>query len=262
MINKLHLRYTLAPMRVEQRKITLIASYTDFGSTGPYQGQMAAVLASQAPQTPQISLMSDAPVFDAQSAGLLLANLCDDLPGDTLVLAVVDPGVGGNRRPLMLKTESFLFVGPDNGLFIPLVRRSQSCMVEAITWRPARLSNSFHGRDLFAPVAAQLANGQEVEGRPVKPDDLVGFNRSQDANRLIYLDHYGNAITGIEGKNVSDNQVFTLRSEDLRYARTFEEVPVGQAFWYRNSMGLVEFAVNRGSAAKQLKLELGMSIEL
>ncbi len=249
-------------MYADQPGIALIASFTDFGPTGPYQGQMAAVLASQAPTTPQISLMADAPMFDAHSAGLLLSSLCEELPANTLVLAVVDPGVGGDRRPLMIKTERTLFVGPDNSLFIPIVRRNQTSKIETIGWRPKRLSESFHGRDLFAPVAAKLANGEEVAGSPVKPQQMVGFDSPHDGNRIIYIDHYGNAITGINAEHVNHHIVITISDTPLHYARTFSEVPAGQAFWYRNSMGLIEFAVNCGNAASLLNLEIGMPIDL
>lgn len=245
-------------MQIDKPDIPLIASFTDFGLTGPYQGQMLAVLAARSPRIPAVTLMADAPMFDPQSAGLLLSCLCDDLPAGTLILAVVDPGVGGNRRPIMLMTERNLFVGPDNGLFIPIVSRADHCAIETIEWCPERLSDSFHGRDLFAPVAARLANGEAVTGSPLAPQDLVGFDAPVDGNRVIYIDHYGNAITGIRDEAVEDDRVFYIGCIELRYARTFTEVPVGQGFWYRNSLGLVEFAVNRGSAANLLGLEVGI----
>lgn len=249
-------------MYVEKQDITLIASYTDFGPTGPYQGQMAAVLASQAPGIPHVTLMADAPMFDPHSAGILLASLCQDLPEHTLVLAVVDPGVGGSRQPLMIRSERQLFVGPDNGLFVPMVKRARVCDIETISWRPARLSESFHGRDLFAPVAAKLATGQVVQGNPIKPEALVGFDSPQEGHRIIYIDHYGNAITSIHAEALNDSDILGSGDTALHFARTFDEVPVGQGFWYRNSMGLIEFAVNRGSAADRYQLELGTPIEL
>ncbi|MCU7929114.1 MAG: SAM-dependent chlorinase/fluorinase [Candidatus Thiodiazotropha sp. (ex Dulcina madagascariensis)] len=240
----------------------MIATFTDFGPTGPYQGQMAAVIATQAPKIPQVTLMADAPMFDPQSAGLLLSCLCNNLPPHTLVLAVVDPGVGGNRRPIMIKNERNLFVGPDNGLFIPIVRRSDDCEIETIAWRPHRLSETFHGRDLFAPVAAKLATGKEVEGSPLKLQEMAGYDSPLDDKRIIYIDNYGNAITGINAEAIRNDKVFFVNDTAVHYARTFSEVSAGQAFWHRNSMGLVEFAVNRGSVARLLNLDLGMPVEL
>jgi hypothetical protein len=249
-------------MRVDTPGISLIASFTDFGPTGPYQGQMAAVLASRAPTIPHVTLMSDAPMFDAQASGILLDSLCREMPDNTLFLAVVDPGVGGDRRPLMIRTDRHLFVGPDNGLFVPAVRRSDACEIEVIRWRPERLSESFHGRDLFAPVAARLATGQAVEGSPLKPQELLGFTSLYPGKRIIYIDRYGNAITSIGAKEIDEGEILEISGTALHYARTFDEVAVGQAFWYRNSMGLIELAVNRASAAQLLNLELGTPIKV
>jgi S-adenosylmethionine hydrolase len=223
---------------------------------------MAAVLATLAPNIPQVTLMADAPMFDPQSAGRLLSCLCGNLPRQTLVLAVVDPGVGGDRRPIMIKNESNLFVGPDNGLFAPIVRRCANCKIETIDWRPLRLSETFHGRDLFAPVAAKLATGKEVEGSPLTAQEMVGFDSSFDDNRIIYIDHYGNAMTGINAGAISDDTIFSVNGIELHYARTFSVVPAGQAFWYRNSIELVEIAVNRGSAVRSLGLESGTQVSL
>jgi S-adenosylmethionine hydrolase len=249
-------------MYPDNPQIPLIAMFTDFGLTGPYQGQMAAVIATQAPSTPQVTLMADAPMFDPQSAGLLLSSLCAHLVPDALVLAVVDPGVGGDRRPVMVKNERNLFVGPDNGLFIHIVRNSADCAIETILWRPNQLSATFHGRDLFAPVAAKLARGKEVEGSPLRPQDMVGYDMPVETNRIIYIDHYGNAITGINAETINNDRVLYVKGTALRYARTFSEVSAGHGFWYRNSIGLVELAVNRGSIARALNLDLGLQIEL
>ena len=242
--------------------IELIASFTDFGSTGPYQGQMDAVLALLAPKTPKVTLMTDAPMFDAQAAGLLLSALCINMPPHTLYLAIVDPGVGSRRRALMVQTERSRFVGPDNGLFVPVVKKSHACEIAAIEWRPERLSESFHGRDLFAPVAAKLANGEEVEASPLHVEEMVGFDSLIDRNQIIYLDHFGNAMTGLDAETIDEGTVVSVNGHALRHARTFSEVPAGDPFWYRNSIGLIELAVNCGSAAGLLDLALGMSFEL
>jgi S-adenosylmethionine hydrolase len=247
-------------MQSDKPQLPLIATYTDFGLNGPYQGQMAAVIASLAAEVPCVTLMADAPMFDPHAAGLLLSSLCHDLPLHTLILAVVDPGVGGERRPLMINNGRHLFVGPDNGLFIPILRDSEQIEIETITWRPQRLSATFHGRDLFAPVAARLASGEAVEGDPLRLEEMVGYNSVSDANRIIYIDHYGNAMTGIDAETISDDQCFSVNRTTLHYARTFSEVGQGQPFWYRNANGLVEFAVNRGSVTRLLGLKLGMPV--
>jgi S-adenosylmethionine hydrolase len=247
-------------MNTNKLSVELIACFTDFGCIGPYQGQMLAVLATQAPKIPCVTLMSDAPMYDPYGAGILLERLCNDMPAKMVVVAVVDPGVGGTRRPLMVKTPRALFVGPDNGLFVPVVQRSRGCDIEIIEWRPERLSESFHGRDLFAPVAAKLANGEEVKGTPLKSCNMIGMEVSRDNHRIIYIDHYGNAITNISGEDVEDSDVVMINDHALQYARTFSEVSMGQAFWYRNSIDLLELAVNCNSAVALLNLKLGMPL--
>src|SRR5512143_1221602 len=138
----------------------MILLFTDFGWTGPYVGQMKAVLAAAAPGVPVIDLMHDAPAFRPRPAGVLLAALLAEVPAGAVVLAVVDPGVGTARAPLAVSVDGRWLVGPDNGLFAPTLRCDRAAEAWEITWRPARLSASFHGRDLFAPIAASIAAGK------------------------------------------------------------------------------------------------------
>ena len=138
----------------------MIFIFTDFGLEGPYVGQMKAVLACEAPGVPVIDLFADLPAFDAQAAAYLLAAYGGRLPAGGVCLSVIDPGVGGARAPLALSADGRWYVGPDNGLFAIVARRAESLEAWRITWRPAGLSASFHGRDLFAPVAARLARGE------------------------------------------------------------------------------------------------------
>ncbi len=138
----------------------MIVLFTDFGWQGPYVGQMKAVLAKQAPREPLIDLMHDVPTFNPRAAAYLLASLIDPFPPDTVFLTVVDPGVGSQlRSPCVMKAAGRWYVGPDNGLFNVIAKQAASYMAWEIDWRPDTLSDSFHGRDLFAPVAAQLARG-------------------------------------------------------------------------------------------------------
>ncbi|HLO74902.1 MAG TPA: SAM-dependent chlorinase/fluorinase, partial [Magnetospirillum sp.] len=140
-----------------------IGLFTDFGSSGIYLGQVRSVLVGAAPQCPVVDLMSDAPAWNPRAAAYLLAALAPYWPADMVVMAVVDPGVGSKRLPLLAEIDGRWFVGPDNGLFAILARRAATCRTWAITWQPRALSASFHGRDLFAPVAARLAVGEAPE---------------------------------------------------------------------------------------------------
>ena len=147
----------------------MILLFTDFGWQGPYVGQLHLALAQEAPGIRVIDLMHDAPAFSPIAAGHLLSALVDRVPAEAVVVAVVDPGVGSARHPLLVEAAGRRFVGPDNGLLAPVTHRYEAVDVRIIEWRPPRLSASFHGRDLFAPAAARLVRGAEVATTP-SPD--------------------------------------------------------------------------------------------
>jgi S-adenosyl-L-methionine hydrolase (adenosine-forming) len=240
----------------------MIVLFTDFGDVGPYVGQVKAVLERDAPGIPVIDLLHDAPMFQARASSYLLASLIDVFPPNVVFVCVVDPGVGGSRAPAIVRADGRQFVGPDNGLFEIVMRRANERSFRRITWQPETLSASFHGRDLFAPVAAKLARGENVpsENRPEQearrphwPDDL---------KEVIYLDTFGNAMTGVRAKTVSNNAEMIVNGHRLVRARTFSDLPEGGAFWYENSSGLVEFAVNQGDAKSALGIDVGSKFSI
>ncbi|MEQ8967886.1 MAG: SAM-dependent chlorinase/fluorinase [Azospirillaceae bacterium] len=246
----------------------MILLYTDFGTAGPYVGEMHAVLAARAPGVPAIDLMHDAPVFGPRPAAYLLAALAEGLPAEAIVVAVVDPGVGTARRPIAVEAGGRWFVGPDNGLLAPVLRRARRAggvaprAVELVSEHGARLSATFHGRDLFAPAAAAIARGEGPPGRPI---DAAGLDRPDwpdDLAEVIYLDGYGNAMTGLRASVLPAGACLRVGGRALPAARTFGEMPEGAAFAYENSSGLMEIAVNRGSAAAALGLATGTPVEV
>ena len=172
---------------------------------------------------------------------------------------MVDPGVGGERDAIVVRADGRTFVGPDNGLFSVLWQRARRRRCWRIRWRPARLSASFHGRDLFAPVAAALEKGIP-RGWLSPKDRLDELLDARDMARVIYVDHYGNAMTGLRAGSVSRRSMLVVGKKAVRYARTFEEAP--GLFWYENSIGLVEIAANGGSAARLLGLRIGSRVAL
>jgi S-adenosylmethionine hydrolase len=235
----------------------VIVLFTDFGLSGPYTGQMKAVLIQQAPGVPVIDLFADAPAFDPELSAYLLAAYEGAFPAETVFLCVVDPGVGTARRPVVVRADERWFVGPDNGLFEPVVRRARAAEAWTIDWRPERLSASFHGRDLFAPVAARLARGEAPPGAALPLDALRRPDWPDELARIVYVDVYGNAMTGIRAATLPVDAVLRVGGHDIRRARTFGAVPAGAALWYENSNGLAEIAVNRGRAADILGLVVG-----
>lgn len=240
----------------------MIVLFSDFGAQGPYLGQMEMVVRQALPSAAVVNLLADAPRFDPRASAYLLAALASSVPREAVVLAVVDPGVGGERAPLVVEADGRLFVGPDNGLFELLLRRAKVARAWEISWRPERLSASFHGRDLFAPIAARLAAGLAPEDAGCRPlaEPPRRADWPDDLPAVIYHDHYGNAWTGLRASALAGDAVLRAGGLELGRARTFSDVPPGQAFWYENSSGLAEIAVNGGAAAGLPELALGNSV--
>jgi S-adenosylmethionine hydrolase len=240
----------------------MILLFTDFGASGHYVGQLKTVLSHLAPLEVVVDLMHDAPVFSPRSAGYLLAALTTYIPPGSVVLAVVDPDVGTERLPLIVKIGEIWFVGPDNGLLAPAVQRANVISnAWKITWRPPRLSVTFHGRDLFAPVAAKLACGQKVPSSQISINQIIRPDWPSDLLEIIYIDNYGNAMTGLRVTSLpnADAQLF-CGSKRLVRGVTFSQVEKNSPFWYENSLGLAELAISSGNAAVTLGLKVGDSI--
>ncbi len=236
-----------------------LVTFTDFGPFGPYLGQMIAALKQHAPGVEVIDLLNNAPLQDPKRAGFLLAALARWWPVGTVFVGVVDPGVGTARLPVALCADGRWFVGPDNGLFNAVAVQSENYSWYRIVWQPEKVSFSFHGRDVFAPVAAWLATAKH-EGilEPWPGPELKDY--PQELPEVIYLDYYGNAITGLRFRPELIRRNLRCGDRVLGYASTFGEVAEGQAFWYGNSMGLVEIAVNRKSASLALGLKIGSKV--
>ena len=234
----------------------MVFLFTDFGIGGLYVGQVKAVLEEHAPKVPVIDLLHDAPAFNVNAGAHLLAALAARLPKGSVTLAVVDPGVGGRREPAAVLADGRWFVGPDNGLISVAAARAKKHEAFSIGWRPKELSASFHGRDLFAPVAAMLARGDRKMPKLNKATLAVSLG-ADDLGEVIYVDHFGNLVTGLRAGNVPRNRDLVINGRAVRYARVFSEVGQGEVFWYENSLGLVELAVNSASAQQVLGLKPG-----
>jgi hypothetical protein len=236
----------------------LIALFTDFGLAGPYTGQMKAVLQRDAPGTPVVDLFADAPSARPQPAAYLLAAYAAWFPPGTVFLCVVDPGVGGPRAPLIIEADRRWYVGPDNGLFEVVLRRAAKARVWHITFKPTSLSASFHGRDLFAPVAARLARGRPPPGKPHQPTRFPAW--PDDLAEIVYIDHYGNAITGLRAAALPPDARLGVAGGVLPRVRSFSEVPRGVALCYENANGMMEVAINSGRADEVLGLTVGSKL--
>ncbi len=226
----------------------MLVLFTDYGWHDPYVGQLKAILSRSAPQVPVIDLLHAIPDFNAHAGAHLLAALAGGFAPGAVFLCVVDPGVGGPREAMVVEADGRWYVGPDNGLLSIVAARAADTKVWRIHWRPERLSDTFHGRDLFAPIAAEIAAGRWPEDRLTQVSALeVRFDAAD-------LPRRGGLVETFNGVEV--------RGQALIWRRTFSEANKGEAFWYVNSAGLVEIAANRASAAGILGLKVGDLVRL
>lgn len=238
-----------------------IVLFTDFGSSDLYLGQVKAVLHRHAPSANVIDLLHEVPAFDVRAGAHLLDALKAAFPQGSVFLAVVDPGVGSDREALVVEADGRSYVGPDNGLLSVVAARAQARRFRRIAWRPASLSDSFHGRDLFAPVAAMVAQGSLPREFLQDTATLAVDFGAGDLAQILYVDHYGNCVTGIRAAAAPRHRRLLVRGLRLAYARVFAEAEPGTPFWYEDSMGLVEIALARGDAARVLGLTPGDRLE-
>ncbi len=236
-----------------------ILLFTDFGSEGPYVGQVELAIRELLPEAVVINLFSDVPRWNPRAAAYLLAGYARCGPPGTVWVCVVDPGVGSFRdRPVVVRCRLRWYVGPDNGQFDVLRLREPDCRTWPLAYRGEELSSSFHGRDLYAPAAARLAAGWRPEGEGEQA--AAASDLPADGFEVIYLDHFGNAMTGIRPGALPEGAVLEAAGHHFEPARTFSDRPPGSPLWYVNSNGLVELACNAGSAAQRLGLEVGMAV--
>ncbi|NWG87892.1 MAG: SAM-dependent chlorinase/fluorinase [Hydrogenophilaceae bacterium] len=240
----------------------MLVLFTDYGWADPYVGQVKAALSREAPGVPVIDLLHGAPDFNAHAGAQLLDALCRSFPSGSVFFCVVDPGVGGPRQAVVVEADGRWYVGPDNGLLSIVAARAQAVRYWQIAWRPEALSDTFHGRDLFAPIAAWIAAGQFPESKLKRIEQLEVRFDAADLPRIIYIDHYGNAWTGLRGGLMTGEAALEVKGRALPYCRTFGEAGKGEAFWHVNSSGLVEIAANRASAAALLGLQVGDKVSL
>ena len=238
----------------------MIVLFTDFGVRDPYVGQVKARLAEHAPGQQVVDLLHEVPDFNPHAGAHLLAAFAPGFPPGSVFLAVVDPGVGTPRDGVVALAGGHWFVGPDNGLLSVATARHADIRLWRITWQPEVLSATFHGRDLFALIAADIARGEFPADKLTPMDTLhVAFDAG-DLQRVIYIDHYGNAWTGVRGAP-KDARV-SAAGELFKHSESFGFVGKGEGFWFVNSVGLLELAVNRGSAAATFGLAVGDPVQV
>lgn len=244
----------------------LITLLTDFGTADGYVGEIKGVLLSLAPEANVVDISHDIPPQDVESARQALARAWLRFPAGTVHLVVIDPGVGSTRAALAVSSSERLLVGPDNGVLSPALLIDGARAVELAV--PRHAAATFHGRDVFAPAAAQLANGMSVDELGA-PFGTPFIRRTPQPRRqadggvvgeVIAVDHFGNLITNLVAPRGGIVEIAGCSVGLL--ARTYADVAAGALVAITGSTGLVEIAVRDGSAAATLEVGRGAPVVL
>ena len=261
----------------KERIITLL---TDFGTDGPYVASMKGVMLRQCPQARFVDISHDIPPHDVWSAAFVLAQAAPEFPDGTVHLAVVDPGVGGDRAILAAQLGGQMFVLPDNGLltFVQQVLPMQGLATIRHTQllRSERVSNTFHGRDIMAPAAARLAGGESVDRLGPEPKRLTLLevpspweDEGSLAGQVIYVDRFGNCVSNIRAELIE--RLFGGFDRLRVWCNGQEAGPIAGAYGFVprlapvtlvNSMGLLEVALNQGRACDVFGARIGSAVRI
>ncbi|HYE21229.1 MAG TPA: SAM-dependent chlorinase/fluorinase [Tepidisphaeraceae bacterium] len=245
---------------------------TDFGGTDSYVAEMKGVLLRECPSVAIVDVTHAVPPQDVLAGSIVLERAVRAFPPGTVHVAVVDPGVGTDRRLILTTFGSQIILCPDNGLITWLARREPDRIgFRELIWRPDTApSPTFHGRDIMAPAAAAIARDARLVPRwahslgadevTLLPIDVAPDNAT--TAEVIYVDHYGNAVTNLPGERSADLLTVRVGRRSVRVQRTYADVPVGRPVALIGSSGLLEIAVRNGNAARDLRLKVGSRIRL
>lgn len=244
---------------------SIVTLLTDFGTADGYVGEMKGVLLAENPAATIVDITHDVPAHDVELGRLTLARYWQRFPRGTVHVAIVDPGVGSSRAALAIASDGRFLVGPDNGLLSPALLMGGARAVELAV--PPHASPTFHGRDVFAPAAAQLAHGVDVDALGAPATDPV-VHRTPEPHReptgeligeVIAVDHFGNAITNLVGMRGGQ---LVVRGQEIPLRRTYAEIEPGEAGAVVGSTGLIEIVVREGRATDKLSLARGTQVIL
>lgn len=255
----------------------VITLTTDFGLQDHYVGAMKAVLLSISEKARLVDISHQIPPQDIMAGAWVVRNSAMLFPPDTVHLVVVDPGVGTNRKPIAIKIKDQYLVGPDNGIFSLITDQYDYKGVELTNpdfWR-ADQSSTFHGRDIFAPVAAHLSNGVKMSelGEPIEKLETYRWavpisDRDGVQGWVVHIDHFGNLISNIPESMIRD----AVEGGDLKIyvgntifdtiVNTFGDVQDGEPAAYIGSSGVLEIAINKGNAREMLGVQKGAQVSI
>ena len=261
--------------------MSIISLLSDFGVKDAYVAEMKAIIISINPLVRIMDITHEVEKFSIRAGAFILASAAPYFPPKTIHLAVVDPGVGTKRRPIIVETKRSLYVGPDNGLLMLAARKEKILNVYAIgnpKYRASNVSRTFHGRDIFAPAAAHLSAGivssmfgpkirdylfPEFAKKRIEKGELVG--------EILHIDDFGNLISNISGEDLKQAEFHKKNSFDvavncnnfkLQFCSAYGNVPVNAPLALIGSSNFLELAINQGSACKIFNAKVGDIIHI
>ena len=254
------------------RMTNLVALFTDFGPSDPYVAQLKGSIKTIAPSAELLDLSHSNAAFDISNASYLLSKSTRTLPPGSIIIAVVDPGVGSGRAGLAVRTQAGrIYLAPDNGILTEVLAREGLADARTLPIATESISSTFHARDLFGPAAARLVNSESFDSLGAKAEKILRLPRNtatvmpnQAKGQVLYIDHYGNILTNIPGSELAKLKVGQLltvtikgKSLSLPFLRTYAEAPADRPFALINSDGEFEIAINQGNAARELGIKVG-----
>jgi S-adenosylmethionine hydrolase len=258
---------------MEPNKIVTLT--TDFGQTGGYAGTVKGVLLKINPYLTVVEVTQEITCFDVLEGALVLSSFYRFFPRGTIHLAVVDPGVGGKRKGILIRTDDYFFVGPDNGIFSFVYEQEKVREMVNLTsskYFMIRHSSTFHARDVFAPVSAYLSLGVKPGEFGSTAKDCYKFELPQPVygkdyirGEIIYIDRFGNLITNISSNLIPDENKVQVKFRNKKIGHLnqyYEEEKKGKLLALIGSDNFLEIAVNQGSAQRILKAETGDKIKV
>jgi len=247
---------------------------TDFGLKDPYAAEMKAAILNICPNAAIVDITHEIAKFDIRMGAFVLASAAPYFPDGSVHVAVVDPGVGTRRRPILMQTQRSFFVGPDNGLLVLAAEKQGILRIHELAnprFMLPKVSNTFHGRDIFAPAAAHLLNGVKTaefgpEIREAAKPDFTKVTRRNDAlvGAVLHVDGFGNIITNINEKELAQshakgelNVELASSKLKLKVCKAYGEAGPQEPLVLIGSHGFLEVALNQGNAAIKFKTKAG-----
>jgi S-adenosyl-L-methionine hydrolase (adenosine-forming) len=260
---------------VKAGRLSVISLLTDFGTADYFVGAVKGAILSVNPEAVIVDITHEIARQDISAGAFTLLAAYKTFPAGTVHVAVVDPGVGSTRRAIIVKANEQFFVGPDNGLFTYIYDRESEHHVFHVTaekYFRRDPSSTFHGRDIFAPVAAALSNGVKPRKFGPRISDAIRLDiplepevlpNGDVRGRVINVDHFGNCVTNITRELLKPNATLVVNRKTIREFRDFYgEAPSGTPFAIWGSAGFLELSVNGGSAAELLQAQTGTRVLL